>query len=370
MQRPIETYLSFYSMKLHLKHLGDLYTSINSQVSIGHVFFGTMIVGSTFVTGISAYYLLKKRDSALARRSISLSIGFGFVCCIMALFFGDQSGLIIAKYQAEKMAAAEGQWETQKAPASWYLFAWPDQKTKTNKLVVKIPYALSIIADHNLDGTVTGLKPIMNKNIDKIKHGQKAYAALLNIRKSINKGEKINTSDLAKFNKHKEFLGYAFLLKKYAPNVTDATKEQIDKAVNDSIPNVFMSFFSFRIMLACWFLTFIMFIFGLYYCFKGNIHKKKWILYYAIFCIPLPYIAAEFGWILRENGRQPWMVYGMLPTSMGVSSVSLGDIITSLSGFVIFYLVLFSLEIFLMFKYARLGPSCLGTGKYHFEKNK
>ena len=55
---------------------------------------------------------------------------------------------------------------------------------------------------------------------------------------------------------------------------------------------------------------------------------------------------------------------------MGVSSVSLGDIITSLSGFVIFYLVLFSLEIFLMFKYARLGPSCLGTGKYHFEKNK
>jgi cytochrome d ubiquinol oxidase subunit I len=55
---------------------------------------------------------------------------------------------------------------------------------------------------------------------------------------------------------------------------------------------------------------------------------------------------------------------------MGVSSVSIGDIITSLSGFVIFYGVLFLLEIFLMFKYARLGPSCLGTGRYFFEKLK
>jgi cytochrome bd ubiquinol oxidase subunit I len=370
MQRPIDSYLNFYSMKLHLTSLYSLYFSENAQISIGHVFYAGMIVGATFVTGVSAFYLIRNTDSVLARRSIYISIGFGFVCCIMALFFGDQNGLMISKYQPAKMAATEGQWETQKAPASWYLFAWPDQKHEKNYLEVKIPYALSLIADHNLTGTVEGEKPIMKKNLEKIRQSKFAYASLLNIRKTINAGEKIKTPDLVEYNKYKEYLGYAFLLKRYAPNVLDATEEQMLKATKHSIPDVFISFFSFRIMLACWGLTFLMFIFGLYYCYRGTIHKKKWILWYALLCIPLPYIAAEFGWILRESGRQPWVVYHVMPTAMGVSSISLGDIITSLSGFVIFYGILFLLEVFLMLKYANLGPSCLGTGRYFFEKTK
>ena len=69
------------------------------------------------------------------------------------------------KDEPEKMAAVEGQWYTQKPPAAWYLFAWPDQKKEKNYLEVKIPYMLSLIADHDLTGTVEGAKPIIQKNL-------------------------------------------------------------------------------------------------------------------------------------------------------------------------------------------------------------
>lgn len=369
MQHPIDSYLNFYTMKMHLTSLVSLYLNHLAQVRIGHVFYAGMLVGSAFVTGVSAYYLLKNKDSAFAKKSIYLSISFGFVCCLMSAFFGDQNGLEIAKNEPEKMAAAEAQWDTQKAPAAWYLFAWPNQKKQSNSLVVKIPYALSLIAHHNLTGTVTGEKELMKKYKKRIENGRYAYKALLDIRKSINSGQKPGTSDVAKYNQHKKDLGYALLLKRYTKDVFNATPEEINKATKKAIPNVLMAFFSFRIMLACWLVLFIMFMFGLYYCYKGNIHKQKWFLWLAVLSVPLPYIASEFGWILAESGRQPWILHEILPTSMGVSSISLGDIITSLSGFVIFYGILFLLEIFLMFKYIFLGPSSLGTGRYHLEQN-
>ena len=88
----------------------------------------------------------------------------------------------------------------------------------------------------------------------------------------------------------------------------------------------------------------------------------------CLWAIPLPYIAAESGWILAEVGRQPWAIHNILPTIVGTSSLNAASLITSLILFAVFFGVLFSIELFLMFKYARLGPSSLGTGKYHFER--
>jgi cytochrome d ubiquinol oxidase subunit I len=67
-------------------------------------------------------------------------------------------------------------------------------------------------------------------------------------------------------------------------------------------------------------------------------------------------------------GRQPWVVQGILPTFMGVSNVPIKSVITSLSGYTFFYISLLVIELILMFKYARMGPSSLHTGRYHFEK--
>jgi cytochrome d ubiquinol oxidase subunit I len=90
----------------------------------------------------------------------------------------------------------------------------------------------------------------------------------------------------------------------------------------------------------------------------------------ALWSIPLPWIAAELGWIVAEYGRQPWTISEVLPTQLSTSSVGVGEVLFSLGGFVAFYTALLVVELYLMFKYARLGPSSLGTGRYHFESGR
>ncbi len=87
----------------------------------------------------------------------------------------------------------------------------------------------------------------------------------------------------------------------------------------------------------------------------------------AVWCIPLPWIAAETGWFVAEVGRQPWTISGVLPTHMSVSSLSAGQLWFSIAGFALFYTVLLIIEMYLMLKYVRLGPSSLHTGRYFFE---
>jgi len=148
----------------------------------------------------------------------------------------------------------------------------------------------------------------------------------------------------------------------------DATPAQIDLATKDTIPQVSTAFWSFRFMLGFWGIALLLTVLGVYYCFRGSIEHHRLYLRCVIYAIPLPYLAAECGWVLAEVGRQPWTVHEILPTFMSVSSLGVGQLITSLAGFFIFYTGLFIIELFLMFKYGRRGPSSLGKGRYHFEE--
>jgi cytochrome d ubiquinol oxidase subunit I len=87
----------------------------------------------------------------------------------------------------------------------------------------------------------------------------------------------------------------------------------------------------------------------------------------AVWAIPLPWIAAETGWFVAEYGRQPWTISGILPTHMSVSNLTVGQLWFSLAGFLIFYTVLLVIELYLMIKYVKLGPSSLHTGRYCHE---
>ena len=73
------------------------------------------------------------------------------------------------------------------------------------------------------------------------------------------------------------------------------------------------------------------------------------------------------GWFVAEYGRQPWTIHGVLPTHLSTSTLTTGSLIFSLAGFLLFYSLLLVAELFLMFKYTRLGPSSLGTGRYYLE---
>ncbi len=79
-------------------------------------------------------------------------------------------------------------------------------------------------------------------------------------------------------------------------------------------------------------------------------------------------MAAELGWIVAEYGRQPWTIAGILPTHLSASTLQVSNLYFSLAGFIAFYTLLLVVELGLMIKYTRLGPSSLHTGKYHWEK--
>ena len=145
---------------------------------------------------------------------------------------------------------------------------------------------------------------------------------------------------LAELTKLKPDLGYGLLLKKYTPNVVDATPEQIRAAVEDTIPNVAPLFWSFRIMvgLGLWFL----FVFAAAFIVlaRRRLADNRWLMHVALWSIPLPWIAMSLGWIVAEYGRQPWSISEVLPTYLSVSSVTAGQVWFSLAGFVAFYTAL------------------------------
>jgi len=259
----------------------------------------------------------------------------------------------------------EGIWETQKAPVGWSLFAIPDQQNQKNRLEIEIPVVGSIILNHNLTSSVIGVKQIIAENKNKIIAGQQALALLDQVRKNPDNKDLINQLEAQSAN-----IGYGLLLKKYTDNVALATPEMIDKAAHDTVPQVAPMYFTFRIMV---FLggSFLL-IFGLaFYWSYGNktaYENRTWFHKLVLYWIPMPWIACMCGWTVAEYGRQPWTIYGVLPTHLSASSLSRGDLIFSLSGFIFIYTVLFIIELWLMLKYAKLGPSTLQTGNYYFEK--
>ena len=89
---------------------------------------------------------------------------------------------------------------------------------------------------------------------------------------------------------------------------------------------------------------------------KNKLEQNRWLLTLAMWSIPLPFLAAEFGWITAEAGRQPWTVFEYLPTFLSASTHTVGYMVFSLIGFALLYTTFIAAELYLMFKFARLGP--------------
>jgi len=363
MQHPVATLFDWKTMSMQLTSIWGLYNSYLAQIRIGHVLFAGAMTGTMFMFGISAYYLLKRQDTSFAVRSMAVAIGFGIVSVLSVGWFGDSNGIAVSKTEPEKMAAIEAVWSTPKAPAAWSMIAWPDQKQEKNLFDVRIPYGLSLIATHSLTGTVEGAKQIINRNKVRIANGVKAYGALEKLRAG-----KATAADRAVFNRYRNDIGFGFLVKRYHPAVVGATPAQIDQAAKSTIPDVFTCFWAFRIMVFAWLCMLCVLFWGLYLFMRRRLHNTRLFHWAAILCLPMPWIASEFGWVTAEIGRQPWVVHGFLPTYLGVSSIDTASVAFSLGGFALLYTGLLVVELFLMFKYGRLGPSSLGKGKYHFEK--
>ncbi len=363
MQNPVGAEFNPETMRMELTSFAELIFNPVAQVKFIHTVAAGYVAASMFVMGISAWYILKKRDLPFAKRSFSVAAGFGLASILSVIVLGDESGYEVGDVQKVKLAAIEAEWETEKPPAAFTLIGFPDNEAQETHGAVKIPYLLGLIATRSIDEPVIGLKDLIAEHEKRIRNGIEAYALLEKIRA----GDKSEATRAA-FDAVKKDLGFGLLLKRYTPKVVDATEDQIQQAARDSIPWVAPVFWTFRVMVASGFTMLLIFALAFYYNAKRQIEQKRWLLWLIVFAIPLPWVAIETGWFVAEFGRQPWAIGEVLPTFLGTSSLTTQDLILSLSGFVIFYTILLIIELWLMFHFARKGPSSLHTGRYHFEQ--
>lgn len=369
MQNPVASEFNFETMRMEMTSFLDLWLNSTAQSKLLHTLSAGYVTGAIFVLAISAYFLLKGRDVAFAKRSFSVAAVFGVIAALSVIIMGDESGYDIGKAQPVKLAAFESEWETYPAPAPLNLFVVANQAEHKNDVAISVPYLGGLIATRSFDGQIMGLNDLENRNIERVRNGIQAYAQLETLRAKLKAKELITEEEKAAFNAVRGDLGFGLLLKKYTPNIVDASEAQIHQAAADTIPNVTPSFWSFRIMAVLSGVILIVIGLAFLQTMRGTIGKKQLILKALLWSLPLPWIALECGWFLAEYGRQPWAIYEVLPTGVANSALTEGDLWFSIGLMCALYTVFLIAEMFLMFKYGRLGPSALKTGRYYFEQS-
>jgi cytochrome d ubiquinol oxidase subunit I len=363
MQNPVGAEFSYVTMRMEMTSFYELLFNPAAQAKFVHTVSAGYVTGSLFVLGISSWYLLKGRDVEFAKRSFRIAAAFGLASALSAIVLGDESGYAVTEHQQTKLAAMEGMWKTEAAPAPFTLFAIPDEETRSNRAEIQIPYALGLIATRSVTRQVPGLDELEARAAERIRRGAVAVEALERLRRDGGDGPA-----RALFDANKADLGYGLLLKKYTADVSRATPEMIRQAAQDSRPKVAPMFWTFRLMVLLGFSFLLLFGLAFWHSAKNTFQEKRWLLKWALWFIPLPWLASELGWFVAEYGRQPWTIYGVLPTQLSTSTLSAGSLYFSLGGFVLFYTGLLVTELYLMFKYARRGPGSLGTGRYFGEQ--
>lgn len=356
MQNPVGSHFNYQTMRMEMTSFYDIIFNPVAQSKFVHTVSACYVTGAVFVLSISAYYLLQGRFQDIARRSMTVAASFGLASALSVVVLGDESGYTTSQNQKMKLAAIEAMWDTEPAPAGFTIFGIPDLAAQKNLYEIKVPWVLGLIATRTLDTSLPGIKDLVAQAHTKIKRGMIAFDTLQKLRNTKGTPDAELTSQ---FKEYQNDLGYGLLLKKYTPTITDATDAQINKAAWDTVPNITPLFWSFRVMVGIGFFLIALFAFAFYLSAQRRLEEKRWFLKLAVISLPLPWIAAELGWIVAEHGRQPWAIEGILPTFLGVSSVATSQVWLSLVGFIVFYSLLAIVDVFLMIKYIKLGPALI-----------
>ena len=261
--------------------------------AVSHMWFACLEISLFVVGGVSAWYLRRGRQIEFFLPSFKMMLVAAVIITPLQIFLGDGSGQSIRLSQPEKLAAIEAHWRTNLPGegAAWKVLALPDKEAQKNRWQLEIPYALSLITTHSLDGTVTGLR-------------------------------------------------------EFSP---------------EDQPPVLLPFYAFRIMLMAGFALLLLTLWTLVAWRRGRLQadrvsSQKWLLRSWMGALPLSYLAMESGWITREVGRQPWIIYGVIRTHEGATALPPATVAASLLGFAVFYLVLLVLFLVFAARLLKSGP--------------
>jgi cytochrome d ubiquinol oxidase subunit I len=342
MQHPVGMEFNVDTARFEMANFWDVLFNPNAYSKFLHTIGSGYVMGSLFVVGISAWYLLKGKDVIKAKKSIVVGATFGLITSIFLIATGDESAHEVALYQPTKLAAMEGLYDGHIRAGIVAVGQLNSEKEIGDSKEpfiweVEIPYALSFLGFHNTDAFVAGINDLVYGNREqgiesaksKIAKGKIAIEALKTYKEAKKSGDdaKAKTA-LETFRTYEPYFGYGYL----------SDEKEI-------IPPVALTFYSFHIMvgLGSWFLM--LFFLVLYFAMVNRLDGKKMLLRLAVFSIPLGYIAGETGWIVAEVGRQPWAIQDMLPVGMATSNVSVTAVQTTFWLFAIIFTVLMIAEI-------------------------
>jgi cytochrome d ubiquinol oxidase subunit I len=321
-----------------------------------HTVLSAYVLAAVFVIGVSAWFLLKKRETLFAKKSMKIAAIFGLAASVLTIFTGDGSARNMATYQPMKFAAMENLYDgRQNAPLAAIGFLQKDPKETDPKkqdfiFKIEIPNMLSYMAFLNPNAYVPGIYDLVKGNKEhhilsykeRSEKGKIAINSLAEYKLAKKAGkDSIANAALIRFNENYANFGYGY----YA-----------NRDVNELIPSVPTTFYSFRIMvgLGIHFMALFLVVFLLLR--KDKLEKKRFILYTALWSIPLAYIASELGWVVAEVGRQPWVIQDILPTIAAVSQIKPASVQITFWLFFVVFTTLLIAEIKIMTSQIKKGP--------------
>ena len=276
--------------------LNDIWAVFTNPVFVwgyAKVVFVSLVTGSMVMLAVSAWQLRHGGDRPVFTRSARMALIVLVPAILLTMLVGDELGVIEGEYQPMKIAAAEAQWTTCQ-PCSFSLFQiGGGNNDQTPTEIIAVPHLLSLLATNHWNGKVEGLNPLNQQ-----------------------------------FNQQ------------FGPG--------------DYVPNVFIQYWSMRVMAYLGGLTLIISLWGLWAIGRKTLAISRVFLWVATWAAVLPFLMNTAGWFLTESGRQPWIVQGIMLTKNGISpTVSVTWLWISLVGFVLLYGTLGTVDLLLMLRYSR-----------------
>jgi len=362
MQKPVGTLFNPETARNEMTSFWDVLFSEVAVNKFLHTVTSSFLLGSIFVIGVSAWFLLRKREVLFAKRSTLVASVFGVIAAIATIATGDTSARIVAREQPIKFAAMEALYEGQThAP----LVAIGAMRTDTTKLPnpredfifkIEIPSALSYMVFLTPSGFIPGITDLVYGNEEqgimsyeeKIDRGAVAIRTLKEMKRARDRGDEITYEALLeKFNDPRwledyyQHFGYGYYK---------------GRDLMELVPNVKLNFYSFHVMviLGAHFLIFT--VIALWLSLKNRWGNHRWLMWVALITLPMPWIASQAGWLVAEMGRQPWVVYELMPTISAVSRLKPGAVQLTFWIFLVTFTVLFIAEIRIMVTQIKKGP--------------
>lgn len=364
MQYPVGMTFNIATVRNEMTSFWDVLLSPVAINKFTHTVTSSFVLASIFVIGVSAWFLLRRREVVMARKSIAVASVFGLVFAIITASSGDKSGAVVARVQPMKLAAMEAHYDgSQGAPLTLFGLIRPEECRTSNETSclwrVEIPKMLSVMSFRDKDAFVPGINDLLYGNekygvmstAEKMQRGRRVIDELARYRAARDADDKAVMAEVATLFDPSTAEGADFLKNYYAyfgyGYLTSA---------EESVPPVGLLFYSFRIMvgLGMFFIVLLAVVWWLNR--RDRLQNARWLLWLMILSVPLAYIASQAGWVVAEVGRQPWVIQDLMPTSVAGSYIASTSVVVTFFIFLALFSALLVAELRIMFKQISIGP--------------